>query len=279
MMVSRRLDGRAPGEMRGKELRTAELAHFDGSAYYSQGQTAVLVSLTGPTAARAEDYRRCLVEVKVLRSRMVPQAGGASRLSHTERQRALIVQDTEIASVVESCVTAAVVLERYPRSALAFSIDVLADDGGLLATVVNATMCAILDAGLACRTTFAAVGVCSIRPYNHSHDSDESSTAGSPGQTILMDPTKLEEDGLNELEGNSGPLASHNASMGTFIFSNPKSGGGLLASVMQARPSKGSVGSGGFSAQAYAELESWAEKAVGTLFEFMRNCGTPIEAA
>ena len=62
-------------------------------------------------------------------------------------------------SFVREIVTTSVVSALHPRSSLSLALQVLEDDGGLLACLVNSACLALVDSGIAMRCLFAAVSV------------------------------------------------------------------------------------------------------------------------
>ncbi|KEG09994.1 putative exosome complex exonuclease 1 [Trypanosoma grayi] len=263
-----RRDGRGQREMRGRELRTSELNQFDGSAWYSQGLTAVVAAVNGPVAARQEDYRTCDVRVYLTRAVRLPHAGGADRLcveqQREEQQRA----DGEAERFLASCVEAVVLLERFPRCVLEAHLTVLSDDGALLAVAANALMCALLDAGVPCRTTIAAVCLAACADGN---SGPSASSPAASSSVLLLDPTLAEEAGD---EAQSYATA-------TFVVANPSSSdksssGGVLASHVEARPGSSLYGCR-LRAAELASMTTLAERAATILFDFFRNCNVPLE--
>ncbi|KAK7197579.1 RNase PH-like protein [Novymonas esmeraldas] len=300
-----RRDGRTALEIRGKEMKLSEMAGFDGSSWYAQGQTAVSVCIHGPTAARSEEYDVCTLHVRVQHARgRAPSAGGAEKVLYEECKLSQLTRVDALAleSLLESSLHAVFMRERYPRCVLVVDVVVVADDGSLPAVALNALMCALLDAGLPCRTTMAAVCVAAVtRGGGGGGGVTSSSTAGSaPVLTYLLDPTSAEE-ALGT--SSAAPTAAASAQMsildhaatqqqaqedfrcvstGVFVFSNPACGGGLLAQLV--RRVGGASGDGtrngggggetmaGLSVAAYAEMMTLAERAAAVLFDFFRQC-------
>lgn len=215
-----RRDARQPLEMRGKELKLSELNTFDGSCWFSQGLSSVLVTVHGPATAKVEDYEKCVLRVSVQHASAIPSAGGAERVNVLERRRAQtsITDANDLLSVLERTVNAVVMTEAFPRCVLAIDVVIMYEDGSLPAVAVNAVMCALLDAGVPCRTTMAAVSLAVIADLSPSasaatSSSSASTTASKNADTkpapksaakakahdapmkkiFLLDPTQLEE--------------------------------------------------------------------------------------
>lgn len=241
-----RSDGRSMTQLRSKELRTAYLSQFDGSAYYSQGQTAVVVGVNGPMAARPdqEDINRCIIEVVLTRAYDIPTAGGASRNIVAAARERRHAADAELTQLITRSLEAICMTEASPRCVVQVVVDILRDDGSLCAAVVNATMCALLDAGIPCRTTMAAISMMMI-----------SNTAGT--RSLLLDPN-ADEEGKPDFA----------TAASTFVFALPQSGGGVVASVVRS--------SRGISTSELLQMEAASEKAARVMFEFLRNCSAPL---
>ncbi|SCU68575.1 ribosomal RNA processing protein 41B [Trypanosoma equiperdum] len=253
--ISRR-DGRTAREMRGKELRTSDLSQFDGSAWYSQGLTAVTVAINGPTAARQENYRRCTTCIHVNRAARIPQEGGTGRLIMMERRERERCEDGELKQFLTSLVEAIVCLDRFPRCVLEAHVTVLMDDGALFAVASNAIMCALLDAGVPCRSTIAAVSLIMCNP-------EASGNEGEP--EIFLDPTAVEES--------TDEVRSYASA--TFVLTNT-GGEAVLASRVQARP-RSSAYSRSITPKDLSRMFALAAKAAETLFVFFRNCSMALE--
>ncbi|ESL08458.1 ribosomal rRNA processing protein 41B [Trypanosoma rangeli SC58] len=273
-----RRDGRGHREMRAKELRTSELTQFDGSAWYSQGLTTVVVAINGPVAARQEDYCKCGVQVYVNRAVRIPRAGGTDQLCVEEQRVEQRRTDAAVGKFLAASMEAAVRLDRFPRCVLEAHVTVLADDGALLSVAANALMCALLDAGVPCRTTFAAVSIAACAAEDSSQLTDAtaaetsflSSLSLSP-LLLLLDPTHVEEVG-------DGVRTRATA---TFVLSNAADGsnsssGGVLLSHLQTCPRSAAYG-GRISSKELAGMIALAERAAGSIFAFFRNCNVPLE--
>jgi ribonuclease PH len=259
-----RKDGRAATQLRPKELRTSTLTQFDGSAWYTQGATTVVAAVNGPMAAKAdqEDFRRCVFEVAVARVSSAPIAGGASRslvnLSRQERDDG----DCELEQYLQQCLKLLVLVEEMPRCVIQVTINIIKDDGALFAVSVNAMMCALLDAGIACRTTVAAVSLIAL----------PSTTGKNLG--ILLDPTAEEEAALSTSASDD---AASGVAQSTLVFALPQSGGGLVASkVVLPQQLRNGAATRGVTVKELAYLEAVGERAAKVMFDFFRNCAAPL---
>ncbi|KAL1239820.1 Exosome complex component RRP41 [Trichinella pseudospiralis] len=111
-----RLDGRRPNELRQMRCQVGAVVEGDGSAYLEQGLTQVLAVVYGPT----ED----------------PNAPPADRRSQ------------EYAQLLKKVFETVVIGTNYPNSKILIVCEVVANEGGLLATCINACSMALMHAGV-----------------------------------------------------------------------------------------------------------------------------------
>ncbi|KAI5629649.1 exosome complex component RRP46 [Silurus asotus] len=137
------------------------LSKPDGSATFVQGDTSVLAGVYGPAEVKVnkEIYDRATLEVLIQ-----PKAGMPSVRERTREQ-----------CVRETC-EAALLSTLHPRSSLTLVLQVVHDDGSLLACCLNAACMALMDAGLPMSRLFCGV-TCAIDPESR----------------IITDPTAQQE--------------------------------------------------------------------------------------
>jgi exosome complex component RRP46 len=133
---STRPDGRADCQLRPLAAEPAALARADGSARLAHGMTEVLVAAYGPCEAKRsrEFIDRAALDVIVRPAAGLP--GPAEReaeqlLSHTLAHVVLTAQ--------------------HPRTAICVVVQVLADDGALLAAALHGACLALMHAGVPLR--------------------------------------------------------------------------------------------------------------------------------
>ncbi|KAK0546596.1 Exosome non-catalytic core component [Tilletia horrida] len=144
-----RSDGRRQYELRAVAFQLspptqALYATADGSASASHGLTDVLVSVHGPHEAKSRadsQHDRATVAVHVSYSPW----SGMERKKRGRSDRRL----TELASALEDTFQPVVQTHLYPRSQIDIYVQVLQQDGGVLAAAINASTLALLDAGIA----------------------------------------------------------------------------------------------------------------------------------
>jgi exosome complex component RRP41 len=152
-----RVDGRRAAETRLLRCRMgAQAGSVDGSCYFEQGNTKVLVSVCGPKEAkRKADGVRGVLHCDVT---TVPFATGEHRpQSHGDRSA------SEMAAQLRKIFEPVVQLHLYPRSQIEVSVVLLESDGGVRSAIVNATTLALLDAGIALEDLVCACSAGSVQ--------------------------------------------------------------------------------------------------------------------
>ena len=137
-----RLDGRRPGEIRRLRCQLSAEPKADGSAYLEQGNTKVLVTVTGPHEVSSQ--RKAQHDRAVLHCTYAALPFSAGQHKNPSR-----TADSELASSVRSVFDPVVQTQLYPRTQIDVSLSVLQADGGVRAACINATTLALADAGIA----------------------------------------------------------------------------------------------------------------------------------
>ncbi|KAJ1648563.1 Exosome non-catalytic core component [Coemansia erecta] len=168
-----RVDGRRANELRRISCRASVLSSADGSAYYEQGNTKVLVAVYGPREPRAKaqfNHDEAIVNVEF----NVAPFSTSERRKRSKGDKRLL----EISSFVKQTFEGAIQRSVYPRSQIDIYIHLLQHDGGTLETCINAATLALVDAGVA-----MADYVCAC-------------TAGSIDDTPVLDLNGVEESSI-----------------------------------------------------------------------------------
>ncbi|KAG5487936.1 hypothetical protein LSCM1_08251 [Leishmania martiniquensis] len=290
-----RRDGRTALELRGKEMKLSGMTAFDGSSWYAQGQTAVMASVHGPTTAKNEEHDTCTVHVRVQHAHArAPAAGGAEKALYEERKLGLLTRTDALAleSMLESTLNAVFIRERFPRCVLVVDVVVIEDDGSLPAVALNAVMCTLLDAGLPCRTTMAAVCVAVVTRGGAADSSSGaaqgllfpggSSSAGVAYEYVL-DPTRAEES-LGAGGASSDSSAAEKAAVaGTDAITTPSEAPTALGSrsvTQQAQDQYRCVGTGVFvfsNPSCGGGLLAQLVRCAGSVSGVMPGLGVPVE--
>ena len=168
-----RRDKRTAQQMRPLKCDCSVLTRSDGSARYSVGNTAVLASVYGPADV---DGRRELVDRAAVSVTVRPVTGQDGPV------------ERELEESLAGLVRAAVLTTMYPRTLIAVTVQVLHDDGGLLAAAANAVMLALMDAGVALKSLLSAAccALC-VPPALPGH------AARTTAPVLVLDPSAEEE--------------------------------------------------------------------------------------
>jgi exosome complex component RRP46 len=165
-----------------------------------QGKTLVLAAVHGPGDV---DARRELPDRATLAVTVTPLSGQDGPV---ERQRE---------ELLRGVLAGAVMAKLHPRTLIHVVVQVLCDDGALLAVAVNAAVAALVEAGVPMRTLVTAA-CCALLP-----DGDDSGD-GSNSTRIVLDPTlaeqrmaravvtlALDSEGGLVMSHTTGPLSPH----------------------------------------------------------------------
>jgi len=126
-LAAGRRDGRGFSDMRSLSLEQGSMHTADGSATVTCGNTCVLSSVYGPTecAIARQDATRCTVSVTI-------------------RDRQTESSSDSLRDLVRSIMLTSL----HPRKVLHISVHILSSDGGVISACINASVLALLDAGV-----------------------------------------------------------------------------------------------------------------------------------
>ena len=157
--LTHRPDGRASGgTLRPLSCELGLLPRADGSASFKAGSTHVLCGVYGPIAPKLsvqEDWSKATLSVIMTQAQ-----------SH----------ESMLSQVLEGCI----LVEKFPRTVIEIVVQVVQDDGSVLACAIHAIVCALMDAGIPMRHLPIATTCCFV---------------ASNDDTLQLDPIKEEEEG------------------------------------------------------------------------------------
>ena len=166
-----RRDGRAPNEMRPLSVSQGVLSQADGSARFKFGGTDVLVGIYGPMECPTVKQKAEELHVQVsYRTRKDLGHRGSDRSSEK-----VTPGQAEATKNLQVLVSQIVLTVLHPRKATVVAIQVLADNGSVTAGVINATVMALIDAGVSMREVPTAACV------------------SLSNNSMAVDPVKIEE--------------------------------------------------------------------------------------
>ena len=169
IIEGKRLDGRAPEELRPLKIDAGVLKRADGSAYVELGENKVLAAVYGPREMHPRHLQQPDTAVLRCRYNMAPFSVEERKRPGPDRR------SVEISKVTREAIEPVLFLELYPRSAIDVFIEVLQADAGTRTTGITAAAVALADAGIPMRDLVSAVAV------------------GKVDDTIVLDLTKQED--------------------------------------------------------------------------------------
>jgi len=191
-----RHDGRKFDELRPIKFEVGILKNANGSAYIEQGLTKIVVAVYGPR----ETYPKITASPNeaILRARyhMAPFSVTEERKSPSPSRR-----EIEISKVIRDALSAAVILEKFPRTTIDVYIEVLNAYGSTRVASINAAALALADAGIPMRDLVTAVSVGKVNGHIVLDIDDTEDKLGEADIPIAMMPrlkkiTLLQMDGL-----------------------------------------------------------------------------------
>ncbi|KXB03746.1 exonuclease [candidate division MSBL1 archaeon SCGC-AAA261F19] len=171
----KRIDGRAPKELRSLKIEAGVLEKADGSAYLELGNNKVIAAVYGPRELHPRHLQRPDKAVLNCRYDMAP-------FSVEERKRpGPSRRSREISKVSTEALEPAIFLRMYPRAGIDVTMEILQADAGTRTAAITAASVALADGGIPMR------------------DLVVSTAAGKVDGTIVLDLCK-EEDQWGEAD-------------------------------------------------------------------------------
>jgi len=164
-----RCDGRRIDQIRNVSIQVGVLKNADGSAYIEFGKNKILAGVFGPRDVHPKHMSNTDTGILRVRYHMEP-------FSVTERKNpAPSRREIEISKVIKEALEPAVMLDKFPRTAVDVFIEVLQADGGTRCAALSAASVALADAGIPMRDMVAACA------------------AGKAADTIILDVNNEED--------------------------------------------------------------------------------------
>ena len=138
----KRIDGREKDEMRETTMEAGVLTEADGSAMVEVGNTRVVASVFGPQDLHPKHLQESDRAVIKMRYNMAPFSVD-DRMSPGPNRRA-----TEIGLVAKRALEPALEMEKFPKTGIDISMEIIESDGGTRAAGITAASLALADAGM-----------------------------------------------------------------------------------------------------------------------------------
>lgn len=138
----KRLDGRAPDELREIKIQAGVLERADGSAYLEWGGNKIMAAVYGPQECLPRHLSDPYKAVLTYRYNMAP-------FSVDERKRpGYDRRSTEISKISQEALEKVVLLEQFPNAMIKVSCEVLQAEAGTRCAALTAASVALADAGI-----------------------------------------------------------------------------------------------------------------------------------
>lgn len=172
-----RVDGRRWNELRRFDCKINTHPNAsDGSSYIEQGNSKIICMVQGPMEPKLRsqvDVSKANIEVNI----SIANFATFQRKKRLKNEKRIV----ELKTAIENTVEQSIISKLYPRTLIQINIQVLAQDGGLLSGMMNATTLALIDAGISM------------------YDYVSSVSAGLYDQYPLLDLNTLEENDMSYL--------------------------------------------------------------------------------
>jgi len=153
IVKGKRLDGRAPDELRPLKIKAGVVENADGSAALELGQTKVLAAVYGPRevfpkhlADPDKAYLDCIYDMMSFATAERNRPGPSRR-------------SVEISKVVRDALAPAIFLEKYPKTKIDIYIEITNANAGTRTAAITAAAVALADAGIEMRDLVASVAL------------------------------------------------------------------------------------------------------------------------
>ncbi|MHB1439407.1 MAG: exosome complex exonuclease Rrp41 [Cuniculiplasma sp.] len=140
-----RLDGRGDEEIRPIRITTNVLERADGSAFMEWGGNKIMVAVYGPREAYPKHTQD--IEKSVIKARYNMAAFSVDERKRPGPDR----RSTEISKVISEALSAAVLVEQFPRTQIDVFIEVIQADAGTRIASLTAASVALASAGIPMR--------------------------------------------------------------------------------------------------------------------------------
>lgn len=189
-----RKDGRPFNSLRNMKMEVGVLNNADGSAYIECGNNKLLVGVYGPKELYSKKHSKPDGAVLRCKYNMVPFSVKERKRPGPDRR------STEISKLISEAITPSIFLEKYPRSSIDISIEVLEAEGGTRCLGIVGASLALADAEIPMRDLISACAVGKVDNHIVVDLSEEEDQTGQADMPVAIMPrtgdiTFLQMDG------------------------------------------------------------------------------------
>jgi ribonuclease PH len=194
-------DGSVSSTLRPLTCELSCLHRSDGSSLWKSGSTHVLAAVYGPIAPRIpsqEKGNEAVVSVVIKSGRHNPSSASTDRATAaTDSANSTGMLEREWEQLLTCILSACIDTKAYARTVVEVVLQVIQDDGSVLAASLHAAVAALMDAGVA-MTNLPVATTFLIMPYETvADDDDNTDTNNITRPLVLLDPSSEEEKNLN----------------------------------------------------------------------------------
>ncbi|MDO5850866.1 MAG: exosome complex exonuclease Rrp41 [Methanobacteriaceae archaeon] len=165
-----REDERTPEDLRDIRMEIDVLSNANGSAYIECGGNKIIVGVYGPREIHQKKYSKNYGAVLRCKYNMAPFSVKQRKKSGYDRRAA------EISKLITEALKPCILLEKYPRSSIDISIEVLEASGGTRCLGIVGASLALADAEIPMKDLISACAVGKIDDH------------------IILDPSEYEDN-------------------------------------------------------------------------------------
>lgn len=189
-----RKDGRQFNSLRSIKMEVGVLNNADGSAYIECGNNKILVGVYGPKELYSKKHAKPDGAVLRCKYNMAPFSVMERKRPGPDRR------STEISKLISEAITPSIFLEKYPRSSIDISIEVLEAEGGTRCLGIVGASLALADAEIPMRDLISACAVGKVDNHIVVDLSEEEDQTGEADMPVAIMPrtgdiTFLQMDG------------------------------------------------------------------------------------
>ncbi len=189
-----RCDGRKIDETRRIMIKAGVLKNANGSAYIEFGDNKILVGVFGPRDVHPKHLAS--TDTGLIRCRYHMSPFSVTERKHPAPSR----REIEISKVLKEALEPAVMLKKFPRTAVDVFVEVLQADAGTRCAALAAASVALADAGIPMRDMVSAIAAGKVADTVILDVNNEEDQAGQADMPIGYMPN-LEKITLLQLDG------------------------------------------------------------------------------
>ncbi len=148
-----RSDGRTYNTLRNIKMKVGILNNADGSAYIECGKNKILVGVYGPKELYSKKHSKPDGAVLRCKYNMAPFSVKERKRPGQDRR------SIEISKLISEAILPGIFLEKYPRSSIDISVEVLEAEGGTRCLGIIGASLALADAEIPMKDLISAIAV------------------------------------------------------------------------------------------------------------------------